>query len=269
MRAEPPVSLTIAGSDSGGGAGIAADLKSFAANDVHGTMVITIVTAQNTTGISAVGDVDPAMVAAQIDAIATGFQISSTKTGLLFAPAVAHVVADRAESLPELVVDPVLVRSNGSPFLDDQVVDIYRDALFRHAQVITPNVAEAELLTGMAIGSRENARAAAEALLGFGATHVVVTGLLVGDRAIDTHVWNGGGRALESPRIDTPNVLGTGCSFSATIAARLARGDSPASAIDRAKAYVARGIASSAAWHLGDGHGPIDHFAEAEKSGGL
>lgn len=257
----PPVSMTIAGTDSGGSAGVAADLKSFAAHGTHGVFAVTLVTAQNTTGIVAAEPMTIALIEAQIDALTEGFTIGATKTGLLFTAGTVELVAAHRTSLGPLVVDPVLVSSAGRSLFEPDVAAAYIERLFPIATVITPNVAEASLLTGMTIENRTDALAAGAALLELGPQAVVITGLHDGPRAVDVLATHEKVVALDHELIDTVNVLGTGCSLSASIAARLARGDDITNAVDEARRYVFDGLRGSAGWMLGPGHGPIDHFA--------
>lgn len=257
----PSVALTIAGTDSGGSAGVAADLKSFAAQGVHGVFAVTVVTAQNSMGISAVEELPASMLAAQIDALASDFRIRATKTGLLFSVDSIEVVAERAEHLGPLVVDPVLVSSSGAPLFAQEVVDAYVRRLFPAAAIITPNVAEAALILGRQIESRESALASTKALLDLGPGAVLTTGLLDAGKAVDVLATSDGAVLLEHDLVHTRNVLGTGCSLSASIAARLASGDSLEDAVSEARRYVLDGLRGSASWKLGSGQGPIDHFS--------
>jgi len=260
----PPVALTIAGTDSGGSAGLAADLKTFAAHRTHGVFAVTVVTAQNTTGIRDVHPITPDMVAAQLDTVLDDFTIAATKTGLLFTPEIVELVAERAHKFENLVIDPVLVTSAGAPMLDDSMPALYRDRLLPHAAACTPNVAEASLLSGIEITDRQTALAAAAALRDLGPGLVVVTGFLEDEVSVDVLADENGERMSEQSRVDTKNVLGTGCSLSAAIAAQLAAGASPAFAVDAARAFVHHGLRSSAGWRLGEGRGPIDHFQSPE-----
>lgn len=257
----PPVALTVAGTDSGGSAGLAADLKSFAAHGVHGVFVVTLVTAQNSTGIVAAEPMRTDLIAAQIDALTSDFTIAASKTGLLYTVAAVEVVAARAAQLGPLVVDPVLVSSTGRQFVDGTVVSAYIEKLFPIARVLTPNVAEAALLARRSIDTRADALAAASTILDMGPEAVLVTGLLDGDRSVDVFVTANGLEAFDHELVETVNVLGTGCSLSASIAARLAQGDDLFDAVAVARSYVLDGLRSSAKWRLGAGRGPIDHLA--------
>jgi hydroxymethylpyrimidine/phosphomethylpyrimidine kinase len=262
----PPVALTIAGSDSGAGAGIQADLKTFAAQGVFGASVLTAVTAQNTAAVLGVERLEPAFVELQLEAVLDDLPVASVKTGLLASSAVVTAVARwaRAGRLPNLVVDPVLMASTGRPLLDDDAPDAYLQLLFPCAAVVTPNVREAALLTGMAItGVGDMARAATE-LAGTGATAVLVKGGHIGgDHAPDVVVFNGEVSVLDAERVETMNDHGTGCTLSAAIAARLARGHDVMEAIRLAKEYVTESLRGAAGWDLGAGHGPLDHFGWA------
>jgi hydroxymethylpyrimidine/phosphomethylpyrimidine kinase len=259
--ATPVVAMTIAGSDSGGNAGLAADVKSFAAHGAHGVFAITVVTAQNTTGITSVEPVSTTMIEAQIDAVAADFRIGATKTGLLFSAPVVELVAARAAALGPLVVDPVLVSSAGTPLFDEAVMRAYVDRLFPVATVITPNAAEASLLTGIDVATCDAAQQAAMMLLEHGSSAVLVTGLLVDDRSVDVLATEDGPIVLEQQLVRTKNVLGTGCSLSASIAARLAHGDDIFDAVEIGRGYVLDGLRASVTWQLGAGRGPIDHLS--------
>lgn len=252
--------LTIAGSDSGGGAGIQADLKTFAAFGVYGTSALTAITAQNTRGVRSAVPLDPALVVAQIDAVASDFDIAATKIGMLANTAIIDAVADALLrlSLPSIVLDPVMVAKGGDHLLEPSAVDALRDRLIPMAAVLTPNVSEAEVLTGLTITSVEDQRAAAARLIGLGARIVVVKGGHLSGRAVD--VWHDGVRfvELEAERVDTPHTHGTGCTFSSAIAACLALGHDPEDAARRAKAYVTGAIRHAPG--LGHGHGPLHHF---------
>jgi len=253
----PAVALTIAGSDSGAGAGIQADLKVFAALGLYGTSAITATTAQNTLGVHAVHPIPARLVTAQVDAVLTDLPVGAVKTGMLGTARIAAAVAALARDgrLPNLVVDPVLVSTSGHRL--GVVAAVER--LLPYAMVCTPNRAEAAALLGRAVRTpSEMARAAGE-IAAAGPAWVVITG---GDLpgAIDV-VWGAGGvRFLRGARIATRNTHGTGCTFSAAIAARLALGDEVPAALRFAKEYVVRALAGARHWMLGGGHGPVDHF---------
>jgi hydroxymethylpyrimidine/phosphomethylpyrimidine kinase len=255
----PPVALTIAGSDSGGGAGVQADLKTFAMHGVFGTSALTALTAQNTAEVRATEPVPPDFVAAQLEAVLDDLPVRAVKTGMLASAAVVAVVAGYASRLPNLVVDPVLVSSSGARLFADDAVRAYREVLFPHATVVTPNLREAGVLVGRELSTVDDAVAAAEEIGAAGVRCVVVKGghLTAGQDAVDV-VWRAGVvDLLRAPWIDTANNHGTGCTFAAATAARLAHGDALPDALRAAKSYVHRALAGSAGWRLGSGHGPL------------
>ena len=260
----PPVALTIAGSDSSGGAGVQADLKTFAALGVFGASAITALTAQNTTGVRDVHGVPVANVVAQVEAVLDDLDVRAVKTGMLGTADVVRAVAALADRLPHLVVDPVMVASSGARLLEVAAERAYVEALLPRAAVLTPNLHEAQVLLGASITTLAEQREAARALGGLGPRAVLVKGghAVVGtsDEAVDV-LWDGQ-RLLElrSPRISGGNDHGTGCSLASAIAAGLAKGDDLRTAVAGAKAYVARALAGGAGWRLGAGHGPLDHF---------
>jgi hydroxymethylpyrimidine/phosphomethylpyrimidine kinase len=261
-RSGPPVALTIAGSDSGGGAGVQADLKSFAANGVFGTTAVTALTAQNTVGVLGVAVTAAEFVEAQIAAVLDDLPVAAVKTGMLATRAIIGVVAARAAAgdLPNLVVDPVMVASSGDRLLDEDAETAYLEELFPHAVIITPNLWEAGLLVGRRLTTVDDMRAAARTLRATGARYVLVKGGHLAGDAVD--VLDDGVTVVElrGHRVTSPNVHGTGCSLSAAIAAHLAGGATLVDAVHLAKEYVAAAIAGAAGWRLGAGHGPIDHF---------
>ncbi len=264
-RSTPPVALSIAGSDSGAGAGAQADLKTFAAHGVHGTTALTAVTAQSTVEVAGVVVLDPDFVRLQVETVLRDFSVRSVKTGMLATRAIVDVVADLATAgrLPQLVVDPVLVSSTGRPLMEPDGVEGYLSRLVPHALVVTPNLREAARLTATSVDDLSSAAAmteAAEKIRAHGATFVVVKGGHLSDAAYDVVAGPDGVTVLEGSRVRTGNDHGTGCSLSAAIAAHLARGSDVLAAIGAAKAFVARGLAGGAGWQLGRGHGPIDHF---------
>lgn len=259
----PPVALTIAGSDSGGGAGIQADLKTFAALGVFGTSVVTAVTAQNTTAVLGVRVLEPAFVDLQIEAVISDLPVGAVKTGMLASAAIVATVARRAAAgvLPHLVVDPVMVTSTGTPLLDDDGVAAYLELLLPHAVVCTPNMREAALLASMTVTDVDSMEAAARKVAGYGPRVVVVKGgHLQGAGAPDVVLADGVLTVIDGPRVVSANDHGTGCSLAAAIAAGLARGVDPLTAVGEAKAFVARAISGARSWTLGAGHGPLDHF---------
>jgi hydroxymethylpyrimidine/phosphomethylpyrimidine kinase len=260
--AEPvtlPVVLTIAGSDSGGGAGIQADLKVFMALGCHGTSAVTALTAQNTVGVTGVHEVPPEFVVEQIDAVASDIGVAAAKTGMLSSARIIEAVADAIEShgIGRLVVDPVFVSKHGNALLAEDAVDALTKRMFPLASLVTPNLHEAGAITGGEVTSLEEMRAAARALHTLGPRAVLVKGgHLGGDEAVD--VFFDGDEILElrGPRYDTEDTHGTGCALSAAIAARLAHGDDLLDAVRFGKDFVAGAIRRSL--RLGTGFGPVN-----------
>jgi hydroxymethylpyrimidine/phosphomethylpyrimidine kinase len=258
------VALTIAGSDSGGGAGIQADLLTFASLGVHGTSAVTALTAQNTVGVADVHVPPVGFLLAQVEAVLGDLPVAATKTGMLATEAVVRAVAGLAAAgrLPRLVVDPVLVSSTGARLLDPGAERAYSEGLFRHALVVTPNTREATVLLDTSVSTVAQAREAARRLGELGPAWVVVKGGHLADDdgdAVDVVYETATGEVseLRLPRIPTDNDHGTGCTFGAATAALLARGAPVPDALDAAKRFVHAGLASSADWHLGAGHGPV------------
>lgn len=259
----PPVAMTIAGSDSGGGAGVQADLRAFAALGVFGTSVVTAVTAQHTAAVTDVHVVPRATVDAQLSAVLGDLPVAAVKTGMLATADLVALVADHAAdgTLPHLVVDPVLVSATGHRLLEDDAIATYRDRLLRHATVATPNLIEAGVLVGRDLHTRDDAVAAAHEIADLGPTVVVVKGgHAEGARAVDVVLHGGEVTELDAARIDTANTHGTGCTFAAATAAGLAADLDVLDALDQAKRYVTACIAGGATWNLGAGHGPLDHL---------
>ena len=253
--------LTIAGSDSGGGAGIQADLKTFAAHGVYGLSAITALTAQNTRGVAGVSTVPAEFVTLQIETVAGDIGCDAVKTGMLANAAIVEAAAAAVEALelPNLVVDPVMVAKGGDRLLEKDAVHAIRTALLRLARVVTPNVPEAEVLAGLSIASLDDMRAAAQRILELGSSAVIVKGgHLPGPESVDLLVHAHGETVLRAPRLDVPNTHGTGCTFAAAIAARLARGESLDEAARGAKEYVTGAMQHGIA--VGSGHQPLGHF---------
>ncbi|HJR59415.1 MAG TPA: bifunctional hydroxymethylpyrimidine kinase/phosphomethylpyrimidine kinase [Vicinamibacterales bacterium] len=253
--------LTIAGSDSGGGAGIQADLKTFAAHGIYGTSAITAVTAQNTRGVTAWEAVSTALVVAQIEAVAGDIGADAVKTGMLGNAAIASAVASavRRLNLAPLVVDPVMIAKGGARLLEAQAVEAIRSELLPLAHIVTPNIPEAEVLAGMSITSIDDMREAGRRILALGPRVVLVKGgHLQGEESVDVANSSDGSYELRSPRVDTDNTHGTGCTLASAIAANLALGLDGREAITRAKAYVDGAIRHAPA--IGGGHGPLGHF---------
>jgi len=258
------IALTIAGSDSCGGAGIQADLKTFAAFGVYGTSVITALTAQNTVGVRAIADVDPKFVAQQIDAVAEDLEIGAAKTGMLARTSVIEAVADRlrAHRLPHLVVDPVMVATSGDVLLEPDAVTCLRERIIPLATLLTPNLREAEVLTGRPVTDPVQMRDAARALLDTGARAVLVKGGHLAGDAVDVLYDGRDFREFSAPQIETRSTHGTGCTLSAAVTACLARGFGLDEAVAAAKRYITRAIATAPG--IGHGAGPVNHFASAD-----
>jgi len=252
--------MTIAGSDSGGGAGIQADLKTFAALGVYGTSALTAITAQNTMGVTGVHEIPTEIIAAQIEAVLTDIGADAVKTGMLASSSIVEVVSQQLKTfrVTALVVDPVMVAKSGDSLLHQDAVEALRTLLVPLATVVTPNIPEAEVLTGVKIVSDDDMRRAAESIVGMGAGSVVVKG---GHReGPATDLFYDGDRFQEftAPRIDTKNTHGTGCTFASAVAAGLAKGLPLLEAVAQAKEFVTAAIGSS--FPIGQGHGPLNHF---------
>ncbi len=257
------IALTIAGSDSGGGAGIQADLKTFQRFDVFGTSAITAVTAQNTRGVSRWEAISPELVRAQIDAVAEDLAPAAFKSGMLANAAVASAVAQaiRDHALRNYVLDPVMVATSGDVLLERDAIEVIRRELVPLAALITPNLHEAEILTGEEIADEDAMARAAEILVkDMGAQAALIKGghLDSGERVVDI-LYDGNVRAFRARRLDTTSTHGTGCTLSAAITAQLARGESLHAAVRRSIDYVHNAIATAPG--LGSGHGPLNHLA--------
>ncbi len=265
----PPVVLTIAGSDSGGGAGIQADLATFHAHGVHGCTAISALTAQNTHEVRGVLATPPEFLLQQIEAVLDDLPVVAVKTGMLATLANVEVVAElaRAGRLPKLVVDPVMVSSSGARLLEPDAEAAYRELLLPLANVFTPNCREAAVLLGwdepITTVARQREAASLLQLEASNAGAIIVKG---GDLdhdpvlVVDVHAGPGWITEAPHPRIATANNHGTGCSFASAIAANLALGHDVSDAVDLATEFVQRGLAAGAPWHLGAGHGPIHHL---------
>jgi hydroxymethylpyrimidine/phosphomethylpyrimidine kinase len=268
---EPITVLSIAGSDSGGGAGIQADLRTFGAFDVHGTCALTAVTAQNTVRVTAVTNIEPTMVVRQIEAVLEDFTVAAVKTGMLGQRATVEAVGALAAAglLPHLVVDPVLVSSTGHELIGDGGPNAYRESLIPHAQIVTPNLREAAVLCDVDVAritTLDDMAELAHTILGWGPQFVLVKGGHFGEgsatenRSPDLLVSAEGVVIFDAPRVVTSNDHGTGCSLSAAICAGLGLGRSVPEAVRDAKSFVLAALTSAAPWRLGHGHGPIDHL---------
>ncbi len=254
--------LTIAGSDSGGGAGIQADLKTFMAFGVYGMSAVTALTAQNTVGVQGIFDVSPEFVREQIRSVMTDIGTDAAKTGMLSNEGIVRTVADAVRDfrIPNLVVDPVMIAKSGDSLLAAEARQAIRDELLPLAAVITPNIFEAEALLGSRIGDLDAMREAARELRKIGCRWVVLKGghLDVGSQAIDVAYDGNDMFLLKSPRSESRNTHGTGCTFASAIAAGLAKGLSPPEAIRRAKKYITQAIRDG--FPIGSGHGPTNHM---------
>ena len=265
-RSSVPRALTIAGSDSGGGAGIQADLKTFAALGAYGMSVVTALTAQNTLGVRGISNVDPAFVALQLDAIAEDIGIDAAKTGMLSNAAIIEVVAGRlrAHNITNLIVDPVMVAKSGDTLLQADACQAMRELLLPLALCVTPNIPEAEVLSGIPYSDATSLDRIAAAILALGPSYVLLKGgHLPTPDATDRLYGPDGCNAYAAPRIQTRNTHGTGCTYSAAIAAYLAKGLPLQEAVAAAKDYLHNAILHSL--DLGAGHGPLDHAWKERK----
>jgi hydroxymethylpyrimidine/phosphomethylpyrimidine kinase len=250
--------LVVAGSDSGGGAGIQADIKTITALGCYAATAITALTAQNTEAVLGIEPVAPRFVRLQIEAVLGDIGADCAKTGMLLDAAVIEIVADALPSALPIVVDPVMVATSGTRLLDERAIEVLRRRLIARARVVTPNLPEAEILVGHKINSLDDMRRASDTLLATGAAAVVIKGgHLAGDVVRDLVAERGGSFVLEAPRIATRSTHGTGCTLASAIAAGLAQGMALRPAIERAHAYVQRAIATAPG--LGRGNGPLNH----------
>ena len=253
--------LTIAGSDSGGGAGIQADLKTFAAHGVYGTSAVTAVTAQNTRGVRSWMALPPALVREQIEAVIDDIGADAVKIGMLANAAIVQIVAAtvRTLKLENVVLDPVMVAKGGDRLLDVSAVDAIRETLIPVAHVVTPNAPEAEVLTGMTLRTEADIREAGRRILAMGPRVVLLKGgHIAGNESVDVAFTSAETFELRGPRIDTTSTHGTGCTLSSAIAANLALGMAEREALERAREYVEGAIRHAPG--LGGGHGPLNHF---------
>lgn len=252
--------LTIAGSDSGGGAGIQADLKTFAALGVYGTTVITALTAQNTEGVQAVFPVDPEFVGQQIDSVLTDIGADAVKTGMLFSAEIIQVVAERIRryAIASLVIDPVMVAKSGDRLLREDAIEALKNILIPLALVVTPNLGEASVLAGFPVHDKPSMQESACAIHALGARWVVVKGGHL-RKCADDLLYDGREFSwLPAAHIDTPHTHGTGCTFSAAIAAYLAKGEGVPEAVRLAKQYLTQALRT--AKPIGAGQSPVHHF---------
>ncbi|WP_298438871.1 bifunctional hydroxymethylpyrimidine kinase/phosphomethylpyrimidine kinase [Geobacter sp.] len=267
-RAAPPRGsvLTVAGSDSGGGAGIQADLKTITLLGSYGSSVLTALTAQNTRGVSAIHGVPPEFVAEQLDAVLSDIHVDTVKTGMLFSAGTIAALADKLSEYRRriVVVDPVMIAKGGAPLIDRHAVEILKERLLPRTYLLTPNIPEAERLTGMTIADEEGMQEAARRLHRLGARNVLVKGghLLSGD-SVDILFDGSAFHRYATPRILSKNTHGTGCTYASAIATFLARGEPLREAISRAKQFITAAIRHG--HPLGKGHGPVNHYLAAQE----
>lgn len=255
------IACTIAGSDSGGGAGIQADLKTFQELGVFGTSALTALTAQNTLGVHAILPIEPDFVQAQLRAIFDDFDVKAIKTGMLHDGVTIHAVASvlKQQQIP-LIVDPVMVAKGGATLLQEQAVKVLKEELLPLAMICTPNIPEAEILTEMTIDTEEKMDQAAQKLLALGVRYVILKGgHLDEQQATDRIYWHNGRYEVSTPRIKTKDTHGTGCTFSAALTAFIANGKPIQEAVFEAKKFTQLAIAHPLG--IGHGHGPTNHFA--------
>jgi hydroxymethylpyrimidine/phosphomethylpyrimidine kinase len=255
------IALTIAGSDSGGGAGIQADLKTFAAHGVYGTSAITAVTAQNTLGVTAWEALSADLVSAQIEAIVGDMGVHAVKIGMLANSAIVEAVSAAVQDmeLPHVVLDPVMVAKGGDRLLHEEAIDAIRAELLKRVHVVTPNIPEAEALADMRIKTIEDMEAAGRRILEYGPRVVLVKGgHLEGDESVDVACMSGNTFLLRGERIQTIHTHGTGCTLSSAIAANLANAMGDREALSRARDYLEGAIRYAPG--IGKGHGPLNHF---------
>jgi hydroxymethylpyrimidine/phosphomethylpyrimidine kinase len=261
MLHDIPLALTIAGSDSGGGAGIQSDLRTFAFHAVHGMSAITCVTAQNTVGVQRVDALPPAAVIAQIQSVVSDIGVHAVKTGMLLNQTLIETVAQQLAPLDvDLVVDPVMVSRTGAQLIDDRAIASLCTWLIPQALIVTPNRYEAQILASQEITNLEEMQTAAQKIFELGAQSVLIKGGSMGGDCRGVDVWFDGEafEILKTTVVDTPHTHGTGCTLSAAIAANLARGNTPLGAVKAAKHYVTRTLQYSLA--IGKGQGPVGHF---------
>lgn len=257
--------LTIAGSDSGGGAGIQADLKTFAARGVFGMSAITALTAQNTLGVQGVLEIPPEFVAEQIDSVVRDIGVDVVKTGMIANAGIIEIVASKIREyrLASLVVDPVMMAKSGDPLLHPEARATLIRALLPLATVVTPNLPEAQVLSGLEIATLDDMRRAARAIYSLGPKNIVVKGghLVDPEKSIDVLFDGERFEEFSAPRIETKNTHGTGCTFASAIAAELAKGATVNDAVRIAKEYLTEVLTASADLRIGRGHGPMNHMA--------
>jgi hydroxymethylpyrimidine/phosphomethylpyrimidine kinase len=261
--------LSIAGSDSSGGAGIQADLKTMCALGVYGMTAITAITAQNTQGVYGVEEMQPSMVAAQIEAVFTDIRVDAVKIGMVFQAEIIHTVAESLKKFnaKNIVVDPVMMSKSGCRLMQEQALAAMGE-LIVIADILTPNIPEAEFLCGFSIKTENDMRNACEKLFSMGAKHILLKGgHRFGEDASDMFFSGGEFIKLYAERINTKHTHGTGCTLSSAVASRLALGDSPEAAVRAAKDYITRAI--NDAYPVGKGVGPVGHLCELYRKAGI
>lgn len=265
-----PIVLTIAGSDSGGGAGVQADIKSLSANHVYAASVLTALTAQNTMGVSAIHDVPTEFIREQMDAVFSDLDVDAVKIGMLSQSAIIDTVASGLKhwKAKNIVVDPVMVAASGDPLIADEAVDTLKQKLFPIAALVTPNLHESARLTNLPLATNDNAIREQALLISQQNEGVAVLvkgghGETISSR--DFLYWNGNDSWFESARIDTSNTHGTGCSLSSAIAANLARGMALPQSVEAAKIWLTGAISAADTLNIGKGHGPVHHFFDLWK----
>lgn len=262
----PPIALTIAGSDPSGGAGIQADLKAFSANGAYGAAVMSVLTAQNTKGVTGIHAPPPEFVALQIKTVMEDLPIGALKFGMLFSAEIIDAVAETLQNWPDvpIVLDPVMVSTSGHKLLQDDAVAALIDRLLPMATLVTPNLHEAALLSSLPLATDEAGIAAqAEAILEKGAKAVLIKGGHgEGEKSVDYLFKGGDMRAFTAKRVPTQNTHGTGCTLSAAITAELAKGAALEEAVEKAKAYLTRALEAGREMKIGGGFGPPHHFAD-------
>lgn len=256
------IALTIAGSDSGGGAGIQADLRTFSFHCVHGTSALTCITAQNTVGVTEVLAIPPQIIAAQIDAVVSDIGVQATKTGMLLNREIIETVSGQVQKhrLTQLVVDPVMVSRAGVQLIDDRSIACLCDTLLHQASIVTPNRYEAQILSGLSINTLEDMKHAAQIIYQIGKATVLIKGGGMKGNLRGVDIWFDGQEweTFRTETVETTNTHGTGCTLSAAIAANLALGKDLKTAVKQAKAYVTTALKHSLA--IGHGTGPVGHF---------
>jgi hydroxymethylpyrimidine/phosphomethylpyrimidine kinase len=264
-----PIVLTIAGSDSGGGAGVQADLKTISALGCFGTTAITAITAQNTLGVTGIHPVPAEFVTAQIKAVMDDLKPATLKIGMVYSSALAAAIAGTLSCYPgvPIIFDPVMVTSSGDSLIEDRTATAFKHQLFPLSELVTPNLDEAAVLTGMTVTTIEDMKKAASRLLQYGCKSVLIKGgHLAGSELCDVYLHrNGDERVFSSNRINTKNTHGTGCTLSSAIASYIALGDDLVAAISKSKAYTHRAIEQGKQVRTGAGHGPLNHFFDPQK----